>query len=162
MIGGRKRDTYKSEEAGSSITSMSDMTFGWWINFIMAISLRTAFSMAGFAARCALLMIFIATCSPVCLWTPNLTRPNYNKIKISCPCVPEFMLLYLKRLFPASFLLHSLQCISWAFAAENALKLHQSYDVCLAWIWMICWTNDLRRLLLMLFGNWGWISDIPE
>lgn len=43
---------------------------------MMAISRRTAFSMAGFAAKCALLMILIATCSPVCLWTPNLTLPK--------------------------------------------------------------------------------------
>lgn len=44
-------ETYKSGEFSSSITSIRPMTLGCVISFIRAISRRTAFSMAGLAAR---------------------------------------------------------------------------------------------------------------
>lgn len=44
-------ETYKSGEFSSSITSIRPMTLGCVISFMRAISRRTAFSMAGLAAR---------------------------------------------------------------------------------------------------------------
>jgi hypothetical protein len=46
------------------------------MSFMMAISRLTALSMAGLAERYALLIILIATCSPVTRCMPNFTRPE--------------------------------------------------------------------------------------
>lgn len=88
--------TYRFGESLRSITSISDMIFGWSINFITAISLFTALSIDPLDAKWVFAIILIATFWPVSLWIPSLTRPvfkgQYNATSLSTDwnnCIPE-------------------------------------------------------------------------